>query len=364
MPMRRWLFELPGLIFDRPWGIGDAAFRPPGAADTEVFSRGKQAHVHKSWAAAHEVATDLGRRWRGSSTVEVPAEDLEHAQTLATEAMAALRFFMREVVTVNVDAHRVGLVGEVERVVREYLVLFDADRVAPGWTVVDDRVPFRFTDDTLAKWELDGRVRWLSDQMAQSPDQRSLSGSRVLTAMTVLDRAFLSMDPVVRITLCAVAVEVLLSDLEEEDGVEPARTTAMRIAARVAYLTCGNGCAVDKAACPYVLGFKGRRHLWATAEQWAAAEEEWRCSAFLDIARPPDMDGLFQRPSLFGARNEAVHHGRTRLGPPDIRWMRVHADEAVRAFLTWVAERPTATVTDLNAEIAAGAARFGIVRPT
>lgn len=361
--MRRWMFELPGLTFARPWTLGSVTFRPPGAAESAVLERAEQVGAHTSWAAAHEVGAELAERWRRSSTVETEADDLETAQHVIGEAMAALRFLMREVVTVNVDVHRVGLVGEAQRAVREYLVMFSPERVAPGWTLVDDRVPFHYSADTLDAWDTDERVRWLADQMAAAPDQRSLSGRRVVTALEVLDRAFLATDPVIRVALCAVAVEVLLCDPLYDDDVEPARTGSLRIAARAAYLTCGNRCATDREACPYVLGFKGQKHLWATAERWAASGEEWRCSAFLNIARPPDMNHYFKRPSLFGARNQAVHEGRTTLDASDIKWMRIHADEAIRAFLTWVATRPSATVADLDAEIAEGAARFGEMTP-
>jgi hypothetical protein len=101
------------------------------------------------------------------------------------------------------------------------------------------------------------------------------------------------------------------------------------MAARVAYLACGVGCAVDRPACPYVLGFKGHKHVWKMAEEWSAAGQEWRCSAFLDIARPPNMDGYFRRRSLFGAAQRGGAQGRTTLDDSDVRWMRIHAEEAV-----------------------------------
>jgi hypothetical protein len=356
------MFELPGVVFDRTWTLGVVTFGPPGNAATEVADRMRQADVHKSWAAAHDASADLAKRWAESSTVEVEAEDLERAQERIGEALAVLRFFMREVVKFNVDSHRVGLIGEADRAIREYMVLRGPDRVAPGWTLVDGRVPFRFSDDALALWEADPRVQWLSNQLAEQLADRSLTGRRAITTLNVLDRAFLSTDPVVRVALFAIAVEVLLCDARKND-LETVRTSALRIAARVAYLTCGNGCAIDKAACPYVLGFKSPKHLSATAEEWAAAGTEWRCSAFLRIARPRDMDGFFERPSLFGARNEAVHEGRTSLDSSDIKLMRVYADEAVSAFLAWVALHPTGTVADLDAEIIGGAARLGTESP-
>jgi len=227
---------------------------------------------------------------------------------------------------------------------------------------VDAPVPFTFTEATLTSWEGDDRVVWLSEQMARSPAWRSLSGRRVVTAIQVLDRAFLSKDPVVRVVLLAVAVEVLLADSAQSDEADRGPTSALRIASRAAYLTCGQGCAKDGPACPYVLGFKGQKHLWATAKQWASTGE-WRCSAFLDIARPPDMDAYFKRPSLFGARNEAVHEGRTSLNESDLRWMRTYSDQILSAYLDWIAARPTASVVDLDREVDDGQRRLGTLKP-
>lgn len=361
----RWVYEIPKVIFERSWRLGRAMFRPPGQVSAEVASLASQAEVHQSWAVAHESATDVAARWARSSTIEVAADSEEAARVAVSETMAALRFFMREIVGVNVEHHRIGLVGEVDNAVREYLGFFDGlNRVATGWTRIDAAVDFRFKDEDLNKWDDDPRIIWLSAQLALDRDDRSPSGRRAVTSLELLDRVFLSRDHVVRVILCAVAVEALLSDVEDPDAVTPSMTGSLRIAARVAYLTCGVGCAVDRPACPYVLGFKGHKHVWKMAEEWSAAGQEWRCSAFLNIARPPDMDGYFRRRSLFGARNEAAHEGRTTLDDSDVSWMRIHAEEAVNAFLSWVSSRVDATVADLDAEIASGVSRLGKLTPT
>jgi hypothetical protein len=357
----RYVFEVPGVTFDREWRLGRVLFRPSSVVAKEVLDHDEQTKAHESWALAYTLSTELVARWKGSATVEAEAESLEAAEVSIAEAMAVLRFLIRETVKVNVDVHRVGLVGEVDRAIRDYLVLTDEGRVAPGWRLVESPVSFRFTSQTLDTWDRDGRVDWLSAELAGVLDERSLSGQRVITAINLLDRAFLTRDPTVRVILYAVAVEVLLSDIANEDG--SGKTPALRIAGRVAFLTCIAGCASTKAACPYVLGINGERHLWAVAQQFSKIGQ-WQCSAFLDIARASDMEASFMRPSLFGARNQAVHEGRTSVSDADMRWIRSSSESAVRAFLAWVAETPGRTVSDLDMEMLEGAKRWGTTTPS
>lgn len=353
----RYVFEVPGVMFDREWRLGGVRFRPSGAVAKDVLVNDGQTMMHASWAMAYTLSAETLRRWDGSATVEAEAESRAASEGSIAEAMAVLRFLLREIVSVNVDFHRVGLVGEVDLAVRDYVVLTDNGRVAHGARRVDGPVDFRFTERTLDIWDRDERVSWLSDELAMPTHERSLSGQRVITAINVLDRAFLTRDPTVRVILYAVAVEVLLADLDKHDD-GSAKTSPLRIAKRIAFLTCGAGCAVTKAACPYVIGIQTERHLRSIKEQAAAKDRGWQCSAFLDIARPSDMG-----PSLFGARNEAVHEGRTSLRDADLRWMRAYSERAVRAFLAWGVERKGRTVSDLDRAIVEGAQRFGVMTP-
>lgn len=359
--MPRWVFAVPGVQFARSWRIGNAVFRPAGDVIGDVEGRVGQVDVHASWAVAHEVATEVVARWSQSSTVEAECDALQDAERIVLEAMAVLRFLMRQVVRVNVDIHRIGLEGEVTRAVREYLMLLH-NRVAPGWTLVDSSVGFKFDAAQLNAWESDASLQWLCDQLACSPSKRSASGRRTITSLTVLDEGFLSLNAVTRVVLYAVAVEVLLSGIDGPTDEVRRKSSPLKVAARAAYLTCGNGCAVQAPACPYVLGFAREKHLWETAKQWAA-KGEWRCSAFLEVARPADMEPYFKQPSLFGARNEAVHEGRTSLDDDAIRGLRALADRIVRSFIAWVALRPDATVEDLDREVLRGAAQLGHLSP-
>jgi hypothetical protein len=358
----RWTFELPGVVFEREWSLGHTTFHPPGATATEVEQRAGQANIHTSWAVAHEAASEVAERWKESSTIAVDAAELDEARTSASEAMAVLRFLMREVVTVNVDIHRIGLVGEVDRAIRDYVTMSDNMRVAPGWIRIDSPVPFRFDVATLARWDVDQRVCWLSEQLALADEHRTELGRRSITSLRVLDEAFLTTDPVTSVVLYAVAVEVLLSNAADPESDENRPTSALRIAGRVAYLTCGARCARDRPACPYVLGVMTQKQLRSTAVQWAS-KGEWRCSAFLQIARPPGMDAYFSRPALFTARNEAVHEGHTSLDEDGIRWLRSTADEAVGSVLAWASSTAGRSIADLDREIANGADRLGALKP-
>jgi hypothetical protein len=313
---------------------------------------------------AFDAAKRLAADWRDHSTIEVTASDLDKATVVASQTMGVVRFLLRERINVNVDIHRVGLAGEVDHLVRDYLAFVDGG-VGPGWSRLDGPVPTRLSQDLLSEWDSDDRVRWLSTQLALTSEPRSSAGERVITSLTLLDTAFLSSDLIVRVVLYAAAVEVLLADSKDaaDSGPGPGRGKVLDVARRAAFLTCGTGCAIDREACPYVLGFGSLKHLWTTADQWAGAGEEWRCSAFLDIARHPDFEEYFSNPSLFGARNEAVHEGRTSLTESAVRLMRSRADAVIRAFVGWAAGRPEANVEDLDAEIADGAARFGVMRP-
>ena len=364
MTPHRWMFVLPRVRFDRDWSLGSAVFRAPAAAAAAVSACADQRSVHRSWAIAHERACAAIGDWTNSSTIEVRANDEADAIRLVAESLATLRLFMREVVQVNVDSHRIGLTGEVDHAIRDFLVFYDdLGRVAPGWKRIDGPVDFTFTARQLDDWDADQRVQWLSTQLGLKPELRSLAGRRMVSAIEVLDRAFLTTDPLVRVILSAVAIECVYAN--SSDPLTPVQKTtgSLRVAARVAFLSCGAGCGVERPACPYVLGFKGYDHLWEVVEEWAARGKQWCCSAFLDIARPAEMDEAFQRLSVFGARNEAVHQGRTSMGPDDAKWMRWQADAAVKAFLAWVTERGDGTIDDLDAEIATGVARLGVLRP-
>lgn len=109
----RHVFQLPHVTFDREWRLGAVVFRPAGVLAHEVLADDGQTKLHRSWASAYKEAADTVAGW-DSATVEAEADSWAAAEAVITEAMAVLRFFLREIVTVNVDIHRIGLVGEVD----------------------------------------------------------------------------------------------------------------------------------------------------------------------------------------------------------------------------------------------------------
>jgi len=273
--------------------------------------------------------------------------------------MAVLRLLLRRLITINVEAHRIGLVGETDNLIREYL-LFRGDRVAPGWYRVDSAIPFRFQKADVAVWSSDNSVHWIGEQLALDRELRTANATRIITTIGVLDRAFLAHDPLIKVIMCALAVEVGLSG-DSLSG--PDSGSTLQIAARAAYLTCPNGCASTRPACPYVVGFAGSKDLLATAERWSDAGVEWRCSPFLDVARPVVLDEAFSRLSLFGARNEAAHEGRTSLSEKERSALLFLADHIVHALLCWTASHNGGGISELDEAVAFGVTNFGVLRP-
>ena len=141
------------------------------------------------------------------------------------------------------------------------------------------------------------------------------------------------------------------------------RASTLQIAARAAFLTCPTGCASTGPACPYVVGFSGSKDLLATAETWSDAGVEWRCSAFLDVARPVVLEDVFSRLSLFGARNEAAHEGRTSLSKKERSALFFLADDIVHALLRWTASHNGGGISEFDEEVALGVTKFGVLRP-
>ncbi len=97
------MFEVPGVTFDREWRLGRVLFRPSSVVAKEVLDHDEQTKAHESWALAYTLSTELVARWKGSATVEAEAESLEAAEVSIAEAMAVLRFLIRETVKVNVE---------------------------------------------------------------------------------------------------------------------------------------------------------------------------------------------------------------------------------------------------------------------
>jgi len=356
----RWVYQLPRVAFSRSFTLGSATFRPAGQIDAEVHGRrslvdeSEPGHLDR-W---EHVANVVGE-W-DSATVEVEAVDSDGARRALTETMGVFRFLMRGIVTFNVDIHRIGVVGEVDHRVLDYVVLARNGVVAAGWSLEDSPVNFTFTDATLDGWAADSRIAWLHNELVRPDDRRTVAGRRAITALGLADSAFLSRDPLVRILFSAVAVESMFSAVPEVRG----QTSTIQIARRVAYLTCpGHGAGDDTPLCPYIAGLDRHRDVVNLAVVWSEANRQWQCSPFLEISTPVDLEPYRRRPSLFSARNEIAHEGRTSADQKMVGKLRWTAEKALEAGIGWFASHPGSTIADLDDEIAAQVKRRGVLRP-
>jgi hypothetical protein len=355
--MSRFVFQLPGVKFERRWVLGPVTFRPAGALLAEVETLPDFMSQVKNYGLVLDHVRKMAGEWAADATLEVDADDELGAVELARQGVAILRLFMRPEVAVNVDLHKIGLVTDAVLAIREVIQIDPWQRVGFGGVRVDGRVPFTFVRAVLDKWDADPCLQFLSAELAHLPQSRSRLARRALTAIATLDSGFMAIEPTVKVLLYAVAVEVMLS---REPAAAPAgqrEESLLDIARRVAYLTCHAGCGRSAPSCPYIQGFGRAKALVDLARRMSWNGEEWRCSAFLEIARPPDLDVALRRPSLFGARHEVAHQGITTASDSEIRWLRHTADWVIFAALGWFAAHPTASIADLDAEIDAAATR-------
>lgn len=339
--MARAFFRLPGLSFDRPLALGKGRFLPPGHADFELRLALEREATNDGMRDYQSVVADLLRDWGEDSVLELhlPASDSgvvsEAVNQVAEETMAAFRFFAREHIRVNVDAHRFGLVGEMANQIRDYILLWDQpDRSKPltaaGWRHIDGAVPLQFTDAVLDDVEGSDAFAFVSKQLAADGSMRSLTGSRAITAINMLSVAFRSLDATQRVLCAAIAVETLLSDADRG-------SQAMRVARRAAFLRCGGDCSTGKMLCPYLAT---DRDMGALGQELLATQkrgEEWRCSAYLRIAAPEAAVAALTDPPLFHARNQAAHEGRVDLTEQQVKRLVWNAERTVMAALRWFA---------------------------
>ena len=356
--MSRFVFRLPQVTFEREWVLGPATFRPAGALLTEVNALPDFTAKVKNYGLMLDRVRGMAQDWSGDATVEVEADDDAGAVELASQAVAILRLFMRPEVEVNVGLHKIGLVGDATLAVREMIAIDQSGRVGFGGRRVDGPVPFTFTQAVLDKWDTDPGVQFLATQLS-SPKTGSHLGSRALTAVAMLDIGFMATKPTVKVLSYAVAIEALLSREPQASTKDQRTESPLRIARRVAYLTCQRRCGRSAPSCAYIEGFPTEKALNEFARQSIQKGEEWRCSAFLRIACPPELSGAVVTPSLslFSARHQVAHDGTTTATERDIKWFNHFADEATFAALEWFAAHPAASIADLDDEIHTAASR-------
>jgi hypothetical protein len=345
--VQRFIYHLPGILFDRPFTMGPARFLPRQTAEQELRPAFDAPLPSPSHDAAQRLAAERFAEWEGDAVLEVSAEEFTQSGRVATEAVAVLRFLMRKYVSVNVETHRLGLVGDFPYGIRHVLAVSDASPplIAPGWTRVGGTVDFRFAANALDEWDGDPVVAFLGAQLGLAPDDRSMGGQRVFNALAIYDSGLRALSPVLRLLTAAIAIEVLFS---REDMGKAAQTTA--IARRIAYLTCFAGCGRTAPHCPYTETAKGHKQLLDDLRQLAVKGQGWMCSAFVDIVAPDEIYGLPATP-LFDARNEIAHQGRMTLDDRDQSHLLWVVDNAFRAGLEWYAAHPTGDMALLDQQI-------------
>ena len=152
--MTRHFLRIPGVTFERPWVLGPARFVPSGRLRGELEIALTRPTTTDSMAGYQQLVSELLETWGRDAALEITADDLSDARRMAEEAMAILRFYLRPIVSVNVELHRIGLVGELPGGVRNYVVLWDRDQplVTTGWQRIGGTLPFSFTESVLDAW--------------------------------------------------------------------------------------------------------------------------------------------------------------------------------------------------------------------
>ncbi|MEV4415059.1 hypothetical protein [Catellatospora sp. NPDC049609] len=339
-------FHLPAVQADRSLSIGPATLLPAGQLQLDV-ERQIDAWPARNdgQQALHDEILALAKSWAADATLEVTASDHGEANRLADEAMAILRLFVRS--KSFTEMPKIARTGEIINSSRQTINIEPGEAIGARWQRIDGHLPFRFSEQLILDLQKDQRLDLLGRQMLLPLEQRSHLGQRAITALTVLDLSYRSLEPTVQVLGAAIAVETMFSS--NSGGSHSAQ--ALPIARRVAYLSCRAECGRTNPACPYIQ-VKKANDLQAQLLAAAGRGDAWLCTAFVDVAAPREIANALADLPLFAARNEIAHMGRTTLDTKRLRSLRWLADEIVMMGLSWLADRPDeATIADLDAEI-------------
>lgn len=347
--MRTRFYRLPGLRFDSAWHLGRVAFLPASEAMVQLRPFLESSPAHASGKAAQEGARERFRAWSEEAVIRAEADDVRPPQAVM-DALAVLRFAARSIIRVNVESHMFGLPGDFASGFREFVdVLEDAvpPIAAPGWSRAGGPVPFTFTRERLQTLDRDPGVRLLRDEVG---GQLSGVGAKALMALRIWDAGFRSLDPNLRILTAVQAVEILLSDTTGE-------TQSLKIARRVAYLTCLGRCGRNEPHCLYTERFHSAKTLVNEISRLAARGDEWECSAFLRFAAPKELLSSLAYVPMYEVRNRFIHEGQADLAEQARSILLSRAEQSIRAALQWLADHPGLDISGLDSEMAAGVAR-------
>ena len=371
--MGTFFFRLPGVKFERAMSLGDITFTPSTEFRDQLEPGLQQPRPGQPADPRLEWTREVAGSWGDDSALAVPAENSETAQTLAADAMAVLRFYMRDLVRVNVEIHLIGMTGEVRSGSRDFILLSDADppQAAPGWSRIGGTIDFTFTRDNIETLSARSAIRWLGQEFRadsrainasdsastsigkqQSPNASSFNktniSARAITALAMYDLGLRAVDPTLRVLSAVIAVETLYA--EPSNGPWKAQTTA--IARRIAYLTCGGGCGRTADFCFYSKPGSGLKSILHNILTTADSGQEWRCSAFLHITAPPEVRHVLRYPPLFEMRNVIAHRGRQDLDKKTLNHLIWTADRALSDGIDWLADNPGRQLHELDEDIA------------
>jgi hypothetical protein len=346
--MQTFALPVAGLQIPREWRLGRVIFQPAGVLLTQVVARTGKAAPGSAGERRDEEVTRLATEWAKSATAHAAAEDPDGAAADVREALAVVRFLLRHFVELNVDFHKVGLAEEIAPMFRDVVVLREDGQLGSGWHRIDGVVDVPLDEQHLDEWIGNPVVIFLSDELAKSASDRSSLGRRALTALQVLDRGFLALNPTVKVLFFAIAVEVMLS---VEDDEERRNQRSFAVARRIAYLGCDHGCGREEPPCPFIESIPTADKLVSHADELSTRGEGWGCPVFLMFSSPRALEKRLPFPPVFSLRNKIAHEGETELDGKQVAYVRRLADSAIRVGLQWFASHTSATVEDLDKEI-------------
>lgn len=343
----RLIVPVPNLAVSQVWEVGHVRFHPAGSAAEFVMAADAQmpASAPPVW---YDLVTEKVTAFGQAAVAEVVASDLNEAMSQVASALAVLRVVqhMRNPMS-DTGRQTFGLPGQVRSARVDYFTL--AEELGMGGTRVGALSGFAFGDDDHQAWSTGREYRYLDEALGRAEADRTVLQRRALVAIDLLSDAWLSWQPDIALLTTVIALEVLLGEERDQDK-------KFRVARRVSYFMCGwptddRYPAGSRPPCPLLtLPLTTRGRPQRELRELIDAVETGQMGPCTEFFRVLD---------LFAARNRIVHGGR--LGLPEktqsgatwfiSRWL-------LPQTLRWFADHPDAELAELDAEIAALAARF------
>src|ERR1700733_4437958 len=209
----RYLLPVVDLVVTRPWSVGKVRLLPATSAQALVReSRAARGEPSHHWYDEH-LDQGLAAQFDEHAVAEVTCDSPAHAYEHVADALAALRLLQHERAPMaDTDWQTFGLPGQVTEWHVDYIDLakgpaagFFRGGSVPGWT---------FTDDDYDAFQSHEGFQFLSRGLAKQDrtpmEQRAILGARLLSTST------LDQDPDQKLLAAVMALEVLLSDDDED----------------------------------------------------------------------------------------------------------------------------------------------------